>query len=584
MSWFHENTSIDSNDEDMDIDNELQYKTVDDRIIFLIDVRANMFISLGNQEAFLHNIFRFILETLKSLIISNENSSIGILLFGISSINNLIQIETSNDIHEGVITLFSLASLTAARIRQLQSFIDNPKNFIASSYNYSDSTIPPLKQALWCCSNAFNTFSKSTTTSSNIINEFRRIWIFTNDDNPFQYGSTSDIDQFLQVCRDCSLNRIELSLFHAELTLTNELFRTSLFYSKVLLAGSVTPIQHEDEDNDDENDVDDDIAHRIACCSMKDGFDTSNLSIRKKQFKKRTLSKMLMALSLGDISSNNNQPYVISIKIYKLIQIFKKPTHKWLYQQTSERLTSTIRYIDSNTGSKVDTSDISYILPFSNNNLKVDKVEFDNMKAIKSQVLGSEYIKDKFIGIKILYFISSNRLPLDIQAGNEPYFMFPDNSIVYGSYDVFHKLVSILHIKKLIGIITFQRNKSSIPILATMLPQIELIASDGYQISPEGFHIIPLAYSDDIRNDPNNTVGNTSGNTVGNTCGNGQGLIQLIKENEDIIQQGSIMFNTLINDWGTLDKSEEDYLVYENFSNPAIQRYFSVLQVCSFNL
>lgn len=112
-------------------------------------------------------------------------------------------------------------------------------------------------------------------------------------------------------------------------------------------------------------------------------------------------------------------------------------------------------------------------------------------------------------------------------TSNGPYFMFPDDHNIKGSSELTHVLIKTLGIhlntyiyplhfdisvyvakKGLVGIVTFQRSKSSTPTLAMLLPQLEVISDvDGCQEHPEGFHVITLPYCDDLRTNPYGSKG-----------------------------------------------------------------------------
>ena len=214
MSWWDKESGEGSDDEGNDgADGE--FSTVNDRIIFLIDGRAAMSEKNANGETHLQNSLTISLAVMKSKIIaSGENASIGLAFFGTKDRDATAAGEANDGATStnGVLTLFNLSPPSAQRIRQLQSLIDNPAELAHTVQPHpqtlANATACPIKQALWTCSQSFgaNDYRKS---------DMKRIWIFTNDDNP---NSRSPIEQAatITVARDCAQAGIEISLWHMD--------------------------------------------------------------------------------------------------------------------------------------------------------------------------------------------------------------------------------------------------------------------------------------------------------------------------------------------------------------------------------
>ena len=76
----------DGEEEEEDEDDENDYKSAEDRIIFLIDARSDMFEKNNLGEVHFQNCVKVALAVMKSKIVASDKSSIGIIFFGTVSI------------------------------------------------------------------------------------------------------------------------------------------------------------------------------------------------------------------------------------------------------------------------------------------------------------------------------------------------------------------------------------------------------------------------------------------------------------------------------------------------------------------
>lgn len=79
MSSWKEGSDGEDDDEE---ENENDYKTAEDRIIFLIDARSNMFEKNALGEIHFENCVKVALAVMKTKIVASDKSSIGIIFFG----------------------------------------------------------------------------------------------------------------------------------------------------------------------------------------------------------------------------------------------------------------------------------------------------------------------------------------------------------------------------------------------------------------------------------------------------------------------------------------------------------------------
>ena len=141
----------------------------EDRIIFLIDARHAMFEKNRSGEVHIENCMKVALAVMKTKIIASEKSAVGVIFFGA---------KIKSDKTEGVHVLFPLESPTAKAIRELHGLVEDMTLF-NQKVGSSDAAHCPLRDAFSVCHGAF-----AAASGTDRPHDFRRIWLFTNDDNP----------------------------------------------------------------------------------------------------------------------------------------------------------------------------------------------------------------------------------------------------------------------------------------------------------------------------------------------------------------------------------------------------------------
>lgn len=203
----------------------------------------------------------------------------------------------------------------------------------------------PLKEALWLCTQSFNL--KGSTIHKG---DFKRVWIFTNDDNPNSHDA-HERESIVQVARDGAETGVEISLWHMDRVISRPdgsgtmtvPFNISNFYSKLLLV------------NDDDGSGQSEAAyeHRVMGAGSAGGFDELMDLAKRKEYKKRKLGSVRMYLSCGltpSASVASDSEAQIAVSIYKTILPATRPNHVWLQASTSEPAKVSSCYIDASTG------------------------------------------------------------------------------------------------------------------------------------------------------------------------------------------------------------------------------------------
>ena len=416
-----------------------------------------------NGEMHLRNSLTIALAVMKSKIIaSGENASIGLAFFGTKDKEATEDASASSS--NGVLTLFNLSPPSAQRIRQLQSLIEDPE-LLKSQVEPHPSTLNnpsacPLKQALWTCSQSFgsNDYKKS---------DMKRIWIFTNDDNP---NNRNPVEQAatVTVARDCAQAGIEISLWHIDPA--GRCFDPDLFYMNLLrattasnnVAGSaatsldvpvtgpssqLSQLSSQPLGSLDVDLADTSVQSRIIGAG-KEGFDPSMASVRRKEHKKRRLGSVLFSLSCNGSTAGNGEaaaaaatgaaPTYMAVMLYKSIQAAKKPNHTWLYARTNEPIKVVSTYLDTSTGETLTSDRIATFLEAgvaTEDGAGKVPLNADEMKIIK--ILGNI----SGVGLQLLFCAPTKvALPLDVNLESS-YFLFPDDKAVKGSSLLFEALL-----------------------------------------------------------------------------------------------------------------------------------------------
>jgi hypothetical protein len=224
--------------------------------------------------------------------------------------------------------------------------IDDPSS-ISKTFKSQPSTtlLCPLKEALWLCTQSFNL--KGSTIHKG---DFKRVWIFTNDDNPNSHDP-HERESIVQVARDGAETGVEVSLWHMDQVITRPPggpmtvpFNISNFFSKLLIVN--------DEDGAGQSEAA--YEHRVMGAGSAGGFDELMDLAKRKEYKKRKLGSVRMYLSSGltgtSSSASESSGTQIAVSIYKTLLPATRPTHVWLQASTSEPAKVSSSYIDASTG------------------------------------------------------------------------------------------------------------------------------------------------------------------------------------------------------------------------------------------
>jgi ATP-dependent DNA helicase 2 subunit 1 len=470
--WERDN---EENEEEEDDDDE--FKTSTDRIIFLIDSRRPMFETNAKGESHMKNCLSVVLEVMKSKVIAQDLSTVGLTFFGTREKDQPTE-------QDHIYSLFKLCLPAAQQIRQIQAFIDDMNSFERMIGSQPiDKQLCPLRQALWSCSQSFGSKELRKT-------DFKRIWIFTNDDSP-NAAYPQEQKTVVTVARDCAQAGIEISLWH--LNQRGHNFDPKAFYIRLLVSS-----------DDDEGGID-----QRMLGGGYDGFDAMLASARRKTFRKRRMGQVLFSFSDHPLPGSASTPQpCMCLQIFKQLQIVKKPNHTWLAMRTNMPAKVISRLMDSQTGEFIDNEAIETYVEVQDFRLKISKEDMTKLKTFDTwpgvgSAGGVEGAEISMIpGVRLLFCMPRTSLPLELNLST-PYFLYPGDKTVKGSSTLFEAFLRDLLKKDLIAMVRFSRTATSKPQFAAILPQREKLDDDNEtQLEPPGMQLLPLPCAEDLRFNP----------------------------------------------------------------------------------
>eukprot|EP00727_Mastigamoeba_balamuthi_P004522 m51a1_g14068 ATP-dependent DNA helicase 2 subunit 1 (907) ;mRNA; f:1235016-1238916 len=433
-------------DDDYGDANADKYYSSRDSIVFLVDARPAMFeASAAGAEVPFVSALRAAAAVYQDKIISSDDDLIGFCLYGTEQKKN------SNDF-EGVYVLFDLDVPDAPRIlelEKLQGAKEPPFGTCRADFPFGD--------ALWTCSSMFS--------NCKVKVGHRRIFLFTNDDNP-NAGDDRVQAQSVQRARDLAELGIAIELFG--MRRSGAPFSRAHFFSR--LVGEATRAAAAASEASGEEAVQSEVV------DAPERFDELLHAVRRREHRKRSLGRLLVSLG----------PHEMSVRVYKLIRRADKGRHTTLDARTNAQLRSTTQWFCEDTGAPLAQGQIKYAYPYGGERVVFEKSELDSLKAVELQ------------GIRILGFKprSSVKPYHNIKTSA---FLYPDESGVRGSTVALSALVDQMLELGRVAIARMTQRDNAVPRLVALMPAREQYDADGTPSAPAGLHVVFLPYSDDIR-------------------------------------------------------------------------------------
>ncbi|CAE7509481.1 XRCC6, partial [Symbiodinium microadriaticum] len=346
----------------------------------------------------------------------------------------------------------------------------------------------PLKEALWLCTQSFNVKGSVVHPS-----DFKRVWIFTNDDNP-NGGDIAEQNSIVQVAKDGSETGVEISLWHMD-THEGKHFEISQFYHRLLTV--------DEEDGANESAYE----HRVMGASGG-GFDEMMDLAKRKEYKKRRLGNVRMYIAGGNERESPSTPAAdvqVAVGIYKTVMPAVRPTYEWLQASTNEPALKASTMIDTSTGQVITQAEstltsqpsLTTYIEVAGSRVPFCRDEMTNCRrlSVAAQKPDNDINHEESI-LKILFFVPASTLTMDMNL-TAPCMISPDENSIKGSTNLFAALAHCMLQRALIGIGAFCRTKSSMPRLVALLPHLE--PTDGADSTIFGLDLVTIPYSNEVR-------------------------------------------------------------------------------------
>ena len=446
-------------DEGWEDEEEENLRTVVDNLIFLVDARRPMYEENVHGKPHIVDVLEMVLEVMKGYIIKNPKDSVGIVLYGTENRKPM------DSGAEHVFVLQKLAQVSCKSIRRMRDMLQNGVPGLEDLVGVDPIDVEgvcPLKEALWTSSRQFINKRKQNRY------EMRRIWLFTNDDDPCR-TVPGEQDRITQILHDHASAGVEVSLFHIGAS-----FVLERFYKKAL--GLAT---------------DDDVARRVDHTG-DEGFGSRKSAIRRKAHVKRAMGSMPFYLS-GEAYSR-----YMGVQVFKTVAEAKRPAGVYL---CGGQLTVSRSYsYHAQTGATVQATDVKLYSEVLSSGERAYMEPADTVHIKTGGCISSHF--------RLLYCAPFHTLDIfdNIMC---PYFIFPDDEQVKGSSLLFAQLMASLEEKGLIMVASMVLSKSRAPRLVAIVPQRDYVSEDGTITQPNGMVAIPLPFAGEMRGSPCPLVGST---------------------------------------------------------------------------
>ncbi|EQC34506.1 hypothetical protein SDRG_07834 [Saprolegnia diclina VS20] len=415
-------------------------------LLVLIDVRKSMFQRVdGEAMSWFQTCGEMLVKLLKSKIIANDGSLMGVVFFGTTTTKNVNGLDHVYELQE-------LGFPSARRIKQLRDIVDDAFDFQAAFGSMGENDPVSLSNALWHAGIAFSNANLQKKDS-------QTIWILTNQEDPTM-GGADEADRVLkQYANHVELKRA-IHLFHMPPP-AQSTFDLSRFYGRMFQDASAFALT-------EDSSLQPAYAIHTYQAMMEESL--------RKRFRKRRLTTLSWTIGPG---------IAIGVELYALRIKQTKPSPLHLDAETNTPLKSETKWLCDSTGMYLTPDQMRKYIEYGKSRVYFtadDVVELKYFAAAGLQLLGFE--------------------PADHLKEHEnvraPYFIYPAEAYIEGSTVAFTALHTSMLTKKVMAIARLIARKNTPPRLVALVPQLEAYDDQG-QVQPSGFHVIFLPYVDDVR-------------------------------------------------------------------------------------
>ena len=458
-----------------------------DHIFILIDCRKAMFEKNRKGDSYFSCALRAAEFVLRRKVCMANKDRVGVCFFGSRE-------KDEASTYDGVRTAVPLEVPSAQHIMAVQR-LQEEAAFEERVGRAGDGALCPLKSAFWVASLAFNERKTGPFDT-------RRVWILTNDDDPFR-GNDEEAQLCVRRARDALEADINIELW--PLRSSGGDFDVKKFYEGMLAS-----------DGDEEDEDFDAVQERLYGGPGMDSYDEILRETQRRVMRKRCLARLLLylgspsraqSLAAGskgeDLAMPAADEVCVGVGLYNVVKKATRMSKVKLHRATNRAVRGVTRNMCSTSGEYLDADSILTYLEVGSDKAYITREE---MKAIRAFGSGEDAPPPcvRLFGFRPLSFLRD-----DMQLG-APLFAVPEESAVKGSTAVLRALHAAMVEAGRLAIVSFRKTAVSTVRLAALVPQEEagegLAGHSRWAHEAPGFHLVPLPFMDYMRRTPEDKV------------------------------------------------------------------------------
>ncbi|KAK5850509.1 hypothetical protein PBY51_001384 [Eleginops maclovinus] len=411
-----------------------------DSLVFLVDASKEMFIKgEDGQPSNFDMTMQVVRSVYTSKIISSHRDLMALVFYGTEQSKN------PRNSFKHVYVYHDLDEPGAKRVQEVDALRgEKGAQLVEETMGRGGDT--SLGDALWCCANLYSDIKLRLS--------HKRLMIFTCRDEPHS-GDSAKNRQARTKAGDLKETGVVIDLMHL---MKPGGFDVALFFRDI-----VSP-------PDDESD----LGLQLKPCNKLEDLQKR---VKAKEMKKRAMARINLCLGEG---------LSVAVGIYANAVTARKPGPVKLYRESNEQVRSKTRMFHTQTGSLLLPSEIKKAQVYGKKQIVMEKDEVDAMKKFEDP------------GMTLIGFKPMEKLQLHHHI-RPATFLYPEEDEVKGSACLFSALLTKCSERNVFALCRCVARRNNPPRFVALVPQEEEVDEGKIQITPPGFNMIYLPYTDDVR-------------------------------------------------------------------------------------
>eukprot|EP00286_Rhodomonas_abbreviata_P014639 CAMPEP_0181331356 /NCGR_PEP_ID=MMETSP1101-20121128/24451_1 /TAXON_ID=46948 /ORGANISM="Rhodomonas abbreviata, Strain Caron Lab Isolate" /LENGTH=700 /DNA_ID=CAMNT_0023440797 /DNA_START=202 /DNA_END=2301 /DNA_ORIENTATION=+ len=443
------------------------YKSQRALIIFLIDCHPAMLLPRKFEEegekSFFARCVRAAYDVCRDKVKQGKTDHVGVLLYNCKQKDNI-------HLREGVRVAMPLQEPSVASLSSLAALAEGKGVPEPGPEKPGAGEKSSLEEGMGCCLKTFN--------DSAVKEGKRAIFILTANDNPLPPNDKSCLVR-AKDCLDAGIAVDVFPLTHPRALEREEPspcpppFNHALFYQSLLEL--VLPEAEADE-------IETRLTKRL-------------LGHLREEVEGGVVSRALATLQLTLCAGKGDEGGVsIPVKVFTLALETKTKASVYLDSRTNKPVKTVTEKLCTATGRLLMDHDIESYFLYGASELPFSKEEVASCKAL-----------DVPPGLQLLGFAPSSMLEARLTL-RSPYFLRAHDTPAHteggDAAQAFRALWQVLIEESRIAICTFRSRSNVQPRMVALVPDSEAYREGGELAVPDGFHVVPLPFKDDLRTMP----------------------------------------------------------------------------------